>query len=745
MATNFPKSIDSFKEVFDLSPSMIDKAKRLKELKSMASLTSTESQELNDLTIQLSKYTISTDDWNRLTSATVAMQNVILNNGVSSSGEVNVDLTQYATNSSVDSKISDAVNSKVEISSFNTHVNNSNIHVSTGEKAQWNNKYDKPNNGIPLTDLEQYVQDKINNSGNSIEDSNKYEKPENGIPLADLEQDVQDKINETSKIEELQQKYDKPKTGIPLTDLEQSLQDKINTIGIVTEGSTTGNIDTSQFAKVEELEQKYEKPETGIPETDLEQDVQDKLDKANTALQSVSKEDIGLGNVDNTSDMDKPVSNATQIALKGKANAIHSHNISDITNLQTTLSEKASTDVVTKYKNGLMDYNDKNKLDGIEENSNNYIHPKTHPATMIEEDNEHKFVTSDEKDVWNSKETITGSQVKATEALNNAKSYTDNKVANLVGSAPDALNTLEELATAIQDNEDAYDGLLTTIGGKASKDIATTTSNGLMSFEDKVKLDNVEENANNYIHPTSHPATMIVEDSTHKFVTNAKISEWDSKETTTGAQTKATQALNSAKSYTDTKVADLIDSAPEAMNTLNELATAIQNNENSYDGLLQVVGEKATKIDLNSKIDKSEKGVAGGVATLNSEGKVVDSNGNEVSGKVTSVNGLIGDVVIEKDVVVQDVKPDGIVEGRIWIDTSDDEEQGTVFEEIKTDITNLQTALQNVKTTSDSITITDSGNYFESTNVEGALQEIGRVIGFSNSKLRVLANSMFDA
>ncbi|OPE74609.1 hypothetical protein, partial [Bacillus anthracis] len=54
-------------------------------------------------------------------------------------------------------------------------------------------------------------------------------------------------------------------------------------------------------------------------------------DKADSAVQSVNGEtgsaivldkgDIGLGNVDNTSDADKPISNATQTALNAKANA----------------------------------------------------------------------------------------------------------------------------------------------------------------------------------------------------------------------------------------------------------------------------------------------------------------------------------------------------------------------------------------------------------------------------------------
>lgn len=55
------------------------------------------------------------------------------------------------------------------------------------------------------------------------------------------------------------------------------------------------------------------------------------------------KGDIGLGNVDNTSDANKPISSATQTALDGKASATHSHAVSDVTSLQTALDGKAAS------------------------------------------------------------------------------------------------------------------------------------------------------------------------------------------------------------------------------------------------------------------------------------------------------------------------------------------------------------------------------------------------------------------
>ena len=48
--------------------------------------------------------------------------------------------------------------------------------------------------------------------------------------------------------------------------------------------------------------------------------------------------------------------------------------------------------------------------------------------------------------------------------------YTDNKIAELIDSAPDTMNTLGELATAIQDNTEVVEILNEAIGNKANKD-----------------------------------------------------------------------------------------------------------------------------------------------------------------------------------------------------------------------------------------------------------------------------------
>ncbi len=58
----------------------------------------------------------------------------------------------------------------------------------------------------------------------------------------------------------------------------------------------------------------------------------------NKLKQIITKVDIGLGNVDNTSDLDKPVSRAQQSALNEKANRVHDHPLEDVRGLPEALA-----------------------------------------------------------------------------------------------------------------------------------------------------------------------------------------------------------------------------------------------------------------------------------------------------------------------------------------------------------------------------------------------------------------------
>jgi hypothetical protein len=66
--------------------------------------------------------------------------------------------------------------------------------------------------------------------------------------------------------------------------------------------------------------------------------------------------------------------------------------------------------------------------------------------------------------------------------------------------------------------------------------------------------------------------------------------------------TAKSEAISSANSYTDGKVADLVDSAPELLDTLNELAEAIANNPNYATDVANLVATKADITYVDAEI-----------------------------------------------------------------------------------------------------------------------------------------------
>ena len=143
--------------------------------------------------------------------------------------------------------------------------------------------------------------------------------------------------------------------------------------------------------------------------------------------------------------------------------------------IMQTIAKSLPPDVTTT-EHGLMTAADKVKLDGIEDGANNYVLPETLPASMITEDDTHKFVTTQEKESYSDK-------------------YTKAETREMVAAV--------------------------------KPEIVTQTNNGILLAADKIKLDSIAMNANNYKLPDTLPASMITEDDTHKFVTAAQKSQLD--------------------------------------------------------------------------------------------------------------------------------------------------------------------------------------------------------------------------
>lgn len=89
-----------------------------------------------------------------------------------------------------------------------------------------------------------------------------------------------------------------------------------------------------------------------------------------------------------------------------------------------------------------------------------------------------------------------------------------------------------------------------------------------------------------------------VNDNSHKHtienVTGLQ-SALDAKETPAGSTAKASTAENNAKGYTDTKLAELVGSAPETLDTLHELAEALGQDPNFATTITNTLSQKTNK------------------------------------------------------------------------------------------------------------------------------------------------------
>ena len=66
------------------------------------------------------------------------------------------------------------------------------------------------------------------------------------------------------------------------------------------------------------------------------------------------------------------------------------------------------------------------------------------------------------------------------------------------------------------------------------------------------------------------------------------------------------ETLNSAKSYTDTEIANLVNAAPSELDTLKELADAMIEHEDVVEALNSAIGTKANQTDLTAHTDNAD-------------------------------------------------------------------------------------------------------------------------------------------
>ena len=166
--------------------------------------------------------------------------------------------------------------------------------------------------------------------------------------------------------------------------------------------------------------------------------------------------------------------------------------------------------------------------------------------------------------------------------LESAKAYVDKAIAELVAGSPAALDTLKELSAALGNDPNFATTVATQIGQKVDKVAGKGLSTEDYTSEEKAKLAGVAAGANNYQHPATHPATMIEQDASHRFVTDTEKTTWNGKASTA----VATQSANGLMSAADKKKLDGIT-----------------------DDILSLPGEGYEEVEIVDQVSMSASGV----------------------------------------------------------------------------------------------------------------------------------------
>lgn len=139
------------------------------------------------------------------------------------------------------------------------------------------------------------------------------------------------------------------------------------------------------------------------------------------------------------------------------------------------------------------------------------------------------------------------------------------------------------------------------VDGKVDKVTGKGLSTNDYTTADKNKLSGIAENANNYSLPvaTSKALGGVKSGTDITVDASGNVSVNDNSHNHTVANVTGLQDVLDSKAttdYVDTKVAGIVDSAPEALDTLNELADALGNDPNFATTVATQIGSKVDKV-----------------------------------------------------------------------------------------------------------------------------------------------------
>ena len=273
-----------------------------------------------------------------------------------------------------------------------------------------------------------------------------------------------------------------------------------------------------------------------------------------------------LGHVHKTADITDLFDNVysedeVDTALAGKAPSVHIHAISDVTGLQSELDSKINVSIAATKAELEAGLSKKAEIEHL------------HDAVYSKLGHDHAGLYLTESEIDAIVDDAAADAI--VEAETRAQDYTDGKIAELLGGEDSSgSTTISGLAAELNLHKQEFEAYQTEIETELSKKAEvehthkiSDVTNLQSSLDAKANVSDVN-NMNQDLQDAIGEA--IVE-----------------------AEARAVE-------YTNGKISDLINSAPEAMDTLGELAASIENYQDIYEAYIETVATAlANKSDVN--------------------------------------------------------------------------------------------------------------------------------------------------
>lgn len=435
---------------------------------------------------------------------------------------------------------------------------------------------------------------------------------------------------------------------------------------------------------------------------------------------SLTKSDIGLGNVDNTSDLNKPVSNATQNALNQKVSIKSGYDLMSNT-LKTKLEELPNSSSLssmfatrdTNLSNHIKDTSNPHNVTAKQVGLDSYSPytpstlPISGPAQTALDGKVDKTITVNghalSGDVTVTKSDLVIENVDNTSDINKpiskATQFALNLKADLASpaltgtptapTATEGTSTTQLATTAFVTSADnkkvdktttvnghALSGNITVTKGDVGLGSVDNTADSDKSVKHATSADN-DGSGNNIVKTYATITNLTAETSRAKSaeetnasnlsneITRAKAAE-STLQTSVSKNKSAIDILNGTSDVEGSvkkAIKDVVGAAPEALDTLEEIAKQLESDESTVKALTNTISEETTRAktaeeanannistnatNLSNEITRAkaaEKANATSISSLSS-GKVDKTttvNGHALSGNVTVTKGDVG-------------------------------------------------------------------------------------------------------